>query len=199
MAILSLLEKNRGRQIAILGFDLLDSDFPLQIAFPIFMSNMIEWASPANVISGGTAFSIGDTVRINPPIDATSVRITLPDGDSRDLAITGDTIVFSETLQLGFYTIDILVSEDITSSQIMAVNIFGTNESDIAPVSEETLNLGGGRLGDEAEEQFGFREWWQPILLIALLFVLYEWYVYFQRLRIPSELESDVRRSTARN
>jgi len=191
--------ENRGRQIAIINFNLLDSDFPLNIAFPIFMSNMVEWATPANVISGGTAFSVGDVVRINPPIDATSVRVTLPDGATRDLSITGDNIVFSETLQPGFYTVDILSGDEVSSTQTMAVNIFGTGESNIAPVLEETLNLGGGRPGDEVEEQFGFREWWRPILIIALLILLYEWYVYFKRLRVPDELETDLRRTTARN
>lgn len=191
--------ENRGRQIAILNFNVLDSDFPLNIAFPIFMSNMIEWASPANVISGGTAFSVGDVVRINPPIDATSVQVTLPDGDTRELSITGDNIVFSETLQPGFYTVDILSNGEISSTQTMAVNLFGTGESDIRPVLEESLNLGGGRLDEDAEEQLGFREWWQLILLIALLILLYEWYLYFKRLRIPDDLETDLRRSTARN
>lgn len=190
--------ENRGRQIVILGFDLLDSDFPLQIAFPIFMSNAIEWMTPSNVISGGTAFSSGDIVRINPPIEASSVRVVLPDGDNRDLSITGDSIVFSETLQTGFYNVEILEGDTVSSTQTMAVNLFGTGESDIAPVLEDRLNLGGGRLDEEAEEQFGFREWWRPILILALIVLLYEWFVYFQRLRVPTEFETDVSRTTAR-
>ena len=193
--------ENRGRQIVILGFDLLDSDFPLQIAFPIFMSNAIEWTTPSNVISGGTAFSSGDIVRINPPIEATSVRVTLPDGNSRNLSITGDSIVFSETLQPGFYEVVILEGlegNEVMSTQSLAINLFGTGESDIAPVLEERLNIGGGILDEEAEEQFGFREWWQPVLILALIVLLYEWYVYFQRLRVPPAFETDVRRTTAR-
>src|SRR5690606_32090608 len=96
--------ENRGRQVAILSFNLLDSDFPLQIAFPIFMSNAIEWMTPANIISGGTGFRVGDVVRINPPLEASSIRVTLPDGSQQDLAVTGDTVVFADTLQHGFYT-----------------------------------------------------------------------------------------------
>lgn len=190
--------ENRGRQVVILGFDLLDSDFPLQIAFPIFMSNAIEWTTPSNVISGGTSFSSGDVVRINPPIGASSVRVTMPDGDSRDLSITGDSIVFSETLQTGFYTVEILEGDTVTSTQVMAVNLFGTDESDITPVLDGGLNLGGGQLDEDAEEQFGFREWWQAILILVLIVLLYEWFVYFQRLRVPTDFETDISRTTAR-
>ncbi len=191
--------ENRGRQVAILGFNLLDSDFPLQIAFPIFMSNAIEWMTPANIISGGTAFSVGDVVRINPPLEATSIRVILPDGSSQELAVTGDTVAFADTLQHGFYTVDILLDDEVSSTQVMTVNLFGAGESNITPLAEGTLNLGGGELDPEAEEQFGFREWYRPLLILALLVLLYEWYVYFQRLRPPEPIETDLRRTTARN
>ena len=191
--------ENRGRQVAIIGFNLLDSDFPLQIAFPIFMSNAIEWMTPANIISGGTAFSVGDVVRINPPLEATSIRVTLPDDSSQELAVTGDTVAFADTLQHGFYTVDILVDDEVSSTQVMTVNLFGAGESNITPLAEGTLNLGGGELDPEAEEQFGFREWYRPLLILALLVLLYEWYIYFQRLRPPEPIETDLRRTTARN
>lgn len=191
--------ENRGRQVAILGFNLLDSDFPLQIAFPIFMSNAIEWMTPANIISGGTAFSVGDVVRINPPLEATSIRVILPDDSSQELAVTGDTVAFADTLQHGFYTVDILVDDEVNSTQVMTVNLFGSGESNITPLAEGTLNLGGGELDPEAEEQFGFREWYRPLLILALLVLLYEWYIYFQRLRPPEPIETDLRRTTARN
>ncbi len=190
--------ENRGRQIALINFNLLDSDFPLQIAFPIFMSNMIEWATPANVISGGISVNVGDVIRLNPPLDATSVAILLPDGTTRNIAITSDTLSFSETQQSGFYTIRITTDASTTDSQF-AVNLFGTNESNIAPIPDSQINLGGGRLAEDAEEQLGFREWWQPVLLIALLILLYEWHLYFKRLRVPDDLETDLRRTTARN
>lgn len=190
--------EERGRQIALLPFDLLDSDLPLQIAFPILMSNMIEWAAPANIVSGGTAFSVGDVVRVNPPLEATGVKVTLPDGSTRDLAITGDSIVFSETTQLGFYTIDILQDDTVVATQVLAVNLFGTGESDITPRAASEIALGGGIAEADAEAQFGFREFWQVLIVLAIAVLLYEWYVYYARLRVPTDMETGVRRSTAR-
>ena len=194
-----LAGENRGRQVAIISFNLLDSDLPLQIAFPILMSNAVEWMTPANIISGGTAFNIGDVIRINPPLDATAIQINLPDGQTRDLDITGNSIVFADTLQHGFYEVNILVGETISTSQTIAINLFGADESNITPLAEGTLNLGGGELDPDAEEQVGFREWWQSLLILALLVLIYEWRVYFQRLQAPTTLETDLRRTTARN
>ncbi|MEO1286189.1 MAG: VWA domain-containing protein [Chloroflexota bacterium] len=190
---------NRGRQVAILNFDLLDSDFPLQIAFPIFMSNVIEWATPANVITGGTNASVGDVVRINPPLTATRVQVTLPDGTNRDVAITSDTLSFAETQQTGFYTITITHDDESVTTQALAVNLFGANESNIAPLLPSEINLGGGQLDEEAEEQFGFRELWRPLAILALFVLLYEWHLYHKRLRVPVEADTDVHRTTARN
>lgn len=188
--------ENRGRQIAILPFDLLASDLPLQIAWPILMSNVLEWASPANLING-SSFTVGDTLRINPPLGASGARITLPDGTSRDLSLTGIDLAFAETQQAGFYRVEVLSGEVVTESQLVAFNLFGTGESDISPIT--AINVGGGTVEADGEEQFSFRELWPLLLGVALLILLYEWFLYHQRLRVPTDAHSEIRRTTARN
>lgn len=190
--------ENRGRQIAVMAFDLFDSDLGLNIAWPIFMSNMIEWAAPANVISGGTAFSVGDVVRINPPLDATGIRIIAPDDVVHNLDITGDTVVYPDTHQPGLYRVDILDQNGVSDTQYVAVNLFGSGESKIEPLPEGELALGGGELDAEAEEQFGFREIWPFLILLVVLVLLYEWYYYHKRIEIPTAIHTDLRRTTAR-
>jgi hypothetical protein len=190
--------EDRGRQIAIISFDLFDSDLALNIAWPIFMSNMIEWAAPTNIISGGAAFSVGDVVRINPPLDASGVRITAPDGRIDELEITATTLTFADTHQPGLYRVDILNGDGVKETQYVAINLFGTGESKIEPLPEGQLNLGGGELDAEAEEQFGFRELWPLLTMIALLVLLYEWYYYHKRIEIPTTVQTDLHRTTAR-
>jgi Ca-activated chloride channel family protein len=187
--------EHNGRQIAILPFDTLESDLPLSIAWPIFMSNMLQWASPANLVDG-TAFSVGDVLRINPPLGATSARLTMPDGSTRDLEISSEALAFAETQQSGFYRLDILTGAEVTESQVLAFNLFGTGESNIAPVT--TIDVGGGTVEGEEAEQFSYRELWPLLLVLALLILLYEWYLYYKRLRVPSEVPQEIRRSTAR-
>ncbi|MDQ7025915.1 MAG: BatA and WFA domain-containing protein [Anaerolineae bacterium] len=188
-----------GRQIVLMPFNLLDSDLPLQIAFPLLMSNAMEWFAPANIVSGGTAYSVGDLVRVNPPLDATDIRIILPDGSVQNLDMAGDNVSFGESHIPGFYTIEILSNGEITDTQTISVNIFGSGESNIAPVAAETIEVGGGAVDSDAEEQLGFREYWSWIATLALIMLLLEWVVYFRRMRVPESIQVDLRRTTARN
>ena len=187
-----------GRQIILMPFDLLNSDLPLQIAWPLLMSNAMEWFSPANIVSGGTSYSVGDLVRVNPPLDSDTVRVTTPDGRTQNLDMTGDNISFADTHRPGLYTIEVLTAEVVTDTQTIAVNIFGAEESDIAPIDADTLQVGGRVTGGDADEQLGFREYWPLFAAIALAVLMLEWYVYFRRLRIPEETHVDLRRTTAR-
>ncbi|MCZ2098512.1 MAG: VWA domain-containing protein, partial [Anaerolineae bacterium] len=83
------------RQVAILTFDLRDSDLPLQIQWPILMSSLMNWFAPENLIDAPNGLRVGDTLAITPPADTDSVRITLPDGDTRTLTYRGTTLAFA--------------------------------------------------------------------------------------------------------
>ena len=48
---LLLAGETGGRQVAILTFDLRDSDLPLQIQWPILMSSLMNWYSPQDLIN----------------------------------------------------------------------------------------------------------------------------------------------------
>ncbi len=47
-APLLLVGENSGRRVAILAFDLHRSDFPLQVGFPLLVSNLINWLAPGS-------------------------------------------------------------------------------------------------------------------------------------------------------
>lgn len=173
-----------GNQHAILTFDLRDSDLPLQIAFPILMANMLEWFTPSSVLNVPESLSVGETVVIRPPIAARSMRMTLPDGTQPLLTLDSEEIVFADTTLPGLYTLFITDNVGDEQHYFFAVNLFGTGESQIAPIA--TLNLGGGVSQADAEEQLSLQEYWSWVALAALVILLVEWYVYHQRLQIPT-------------
>jgi len=76
-----------------------------------------------------------------------------------------------------------------------AVNLFDANESNITP--RDTLLIGNTTITEAAREEFGQREFWPYAALLALLFLLIEWYVYHQRLRTPTMLRPMLRRRSA--
>ena len=177
-----------ARQIAILPFDIRDSNLPLLIAYPILMANLLDWFSPADIVALPDGLSVGDPLVIQPPLLADDVRITLPTGEARDLPVNGSALVFTDTNQLGLYRLEIVQDGEVVRSQNFAVNLFATGESDIAPIAEEDLTLGGGAVEAETNEQLGLREFWGLLVILALLTLLLEWFVYHRRLRLPMNM-----------
>ena len=191
---LLLAGEANARQVAILPFDLRDSNLPLLIAWPVLMANLLDWFSPSEIVSLPNGLSVGDALVIQLPLLADSVRVTAPDGTTHDLPANDQTLVFSDTRQLGLYLLEILQAGEVTQRQRFAVNLFATGESDIAPIAEGDLALGGGMVEVDADEQLGLREFWTVAAILALLLLLIEWIVYHRRLRVPTLLGSGAAR-----
>lgn len=190
--------ETNAQQIAIMPFDVRDSNLPLLIAYPVLMSNLVEWFSPADIVALPDGLSVGDSVVIHPPLLADSIRVTASDGTVTELAIDNNTLVFTDTSQLGLYQLEIIQGGEVTQSQNFAVNLFTTGESDIAPIAEDALILGGTAFEGEATEQLGLREFWGILALLALIVLSIEWVVYHRRLRVPTLLTPLQRRREAR-
>jgi hypothetical protein len=95
-----------GRRAAVLAFEPRQSDLPLQVAFPILVSNL------AGELMGGSAapteaVAPGDPVSLPVPSGASSLQVTRPDGSVVELlpgTAGGASVTFSQTDQLGVYT-----------------------------------------------------------------------------------------------
>ena len=170
-----------GRQVAILTFDIHDSDLPLQITWPILMSNLLEWFTPSSIISVPNGLQVGASLPIRPPFDATGVRVTLPDGGTKDLPIDRQTVVFADTQEPGLYKIDILKGDEIIQSAPFAVNLFAPTESNITP--QQTISLSGNTITAATRDEVGQQEFWPWAALLALLILMIEWLVYQQRMQ----------------
>jgi hypothetical protein len=96
-----------GLPTAVLAFDPRHSDLPLQVAFPILLSNL------AGELMGGStgpagAIVPGTVLQLAIPSGATGVHVVLPDGSAVDLpgGNPGATsVTFAATQQLGIYTV----------------------------------------------------------------------------------------------
>ena len=187
-----------ARQVAILPFDLRDSNLPLLIAYPVLMANLIDWFSPAEIVALPDGLSVGDVLLISPPLLADSLRITAPDGRVTELAAEGETLAYTGASQLGLYRLEIIIAGEVTQAQQFAVNLFATGESDISPRPPADLQLGGGLATAEADEQLGLQEFWTLLAAAALLLLAIEWWVYHRRLQAPTLLRAAPRFPWAR-
>jgi hypothetical protein len=96
-----------GVPTAVLAFDPRHSDLPLQVAFPILLSNLAGELMGASEGPAGAVVP-GSVVQLAIPSGATGVHVALPDGSTIDLpaGIPGaQTVTFAATQQLGVYTV----------------------------------------------------------------------------------------------
>ncbi len=96
-----------GVATGVLAFEPRHSDLPLQVAFPILVSNLVGELVGASR-APTAAVAPGSLVSLPIPSRATGLRVTRPDGTTLDLApaVTGGaTATFASTEQLGVYTV----------------------------------------------------------------------------------------------
>jgi len=162
-----------GRRVAVLAFDLRHSDLPLQVAFPVLFSNLLDWLAPGR---SGVHASLQPgaplTMLLPPSAAAEQITITRPDGSTDQPEIHTSQLVYTRTDQLGLYRLNLGDQQGYN----FAVNLFSPGESQIAPT--QTLNISGVPLPSHAGGQEAQREWWRPLALIALGILTAEWLVY---------------------
>ncbi|NTV62666.1 MAG: VWA domain-containing protein [Oscillochloris sp.] len=176
-----LVGERDGRRIAVLAFDLHNSDLPLQVAFPLLLSNLMSYLAPG---SGAEAAQLLPdqplAIQIDQSID--EVRVTRPDGaqiGSRtgEVQIQGGQAIVADTDQLGIYTLEELRGGQVVATHRYAVN-FDPQESQIAPQRELSVPQTSGALSTSTRTRDGRQEFWRWLALAALIVLLAEWLVY---------------------
>jgi hypothetical protein len=174
--LLFVAERPEGR-LAVLTFDLHDSDLPLQVAFPILTANLAGWLLPGGTARLPALVRPGDPVPIPPDSQATQILVTAPDGSRHALPVGEEMPVFAATDQLGIYHVQhVDRSDTVLQSAVLPVNLFDEAESNIAP--RDAVRVGQAEVAAAAREEGGRREFW-PWLAGAALGVLgVEWWAY---------------------
>jgi hypothetical protein len=183
-----------GQRVAVISFDLHESDLPLQVAFPILFSSLINYLVPAQAFDASQGLQPGESLTIggHPNADrgqAGSLAIASPSGKVYTLR-TGETgVTFTETDELGVYAVNYLGeegSQQTPPADYFAVNLFDEAESRLLPA--ETLQIGRSKVPPAAADRLGQREFWPMLALLALLVLVLEWLVYHRRLRVSPSL-----------
>jgi len=175
-----------GRRVAILAFDLHQSNLPLQVAFPILIANLSTWLAPTSAIDlpaiagSPSALRPGTPVTLRPHIGTTEITVRTPSEQKWTYSVEGSKpIPFAETYERGVYTVE-QRSADKAEQAHFAVNLFSELESNIAP--QDTLAVGASPVIGEAEGTAGQREWWRWPALIGLIVLMIEWVAHWRGL-----------------
>jgi Ca-activated chloride channel homolog len=172
-----ILTGDRGSQRMVwVGFDLLESNWPLRVSFPIFIANAIDWLNPVSIQARHRLVQAGQPIRLALTEPVSTATITGPDGGSVTLPLDpeGRELIFGHTARQGIYRVALGSRETL-----FAVNLLDPVETNTRPREE----LDFGRFGVVAGTTVrrANLEIWRWIVVLGLGILLYEWWYYHRR------------------
>jgi len=166
----------------VLTFDLRESDLPLQVAYPILFSDLINFLAPPAAFDASQVLHPGESLSILPQPGVERVVIASPSNKAYTLLPSASALVFSETDETGYYAVNFL-SKGSSKTEYFAVNLFDSMESNIR--TRESIQVGRTAIAPASTNQVGLRELWPWLAALALLILLVEWLVYHRRASLP--------------
>ncbi len=168
-------ELERQRTVWV-GFDTLESTWPLRVSFPIFIANAVDWLNPASIQAAQLLVKAGEPLRQGLSEPVKSAEVTSPDGTKQAIAVdpNAQELVFGDTTRQGVYHLTIG-----TNQTVFCVDLLDSAESDTHPRAE--LNF--GRFGNVAatSARRADLEIWRWIAAVGLAVLLFEWWFYHRR------------------
>ena len=177
-----------GRRVVAVAFDVHQTDLPLQVAFPILITNLVDWLQPSTSVDAPTTAGAGDPISIRPMPDADQIVVTSPSGARTTVRPSGQQVSFAGTDELGVYSVQQSAGgEPLGDPERFAVNLFNREESNIAPHPD--LAFAGTETSATPANSNAQRpaEIWPWVLLASLLLLSLEWWFYNRagRIRLP--------------
>jgi len=164
--------ENNGRRVVIIPYDTHPgalNNFAMLSAFPIFIFNALEWIAetgkPDTQLKPGEVFSMYLKDQQQP-------KVRKPNGDEVNAKIKDNILVFGDTGEVGIY-------EFTDKSKAFAVNLLDEAESNIQPA--DRIDISGQEIASSAFTTSN-REIWNIILVIAIIVLMAEWWVYNRRI-----------------
>jgi hypothetical protein len=168
-------ERDRLR-LVYLGFDILQSDFPLRVAFPLFLRNVLKWLHPGSLSATSRYIQAGTPYPISTRGDTQALRVDSPGGPDL-FEVNENPFLYEHTSTAGFYRI----ASPTALEREFAVNLLSGKESDAnprhffsqaLPAAEDEARLSTGRIRVDL---------WPYFVIFALLLILTEWYFWVRK------------------
>jgi hypothetical protein len=175
----------------VVAFDLLESDWPTQPSFPLFMYNALQYLAVGSDLGLVQSYDPGATPRIPRANLAQAAQIAgVPElkslrlngpGGSRDIPIppTGD-FALPALNQVGVYTTDPVIPQ----YERLVVNLLDSNESNLLPITDKAPGGVGVAVATSGGGRSRLDLWWWLVAACALPLLLVEWWVYTRRVRV---------------
>lgn len=164
------------------GDPVVNTDWPSELSFPLFVQNFLKGLGGGAKFAKSQAVRPGDLKTIKPQLPYPTVTVTSPSNTKNKLRPRGDnTFVYANTENSGIYE----VQEPETNSidQLFAVNLMDRQESNLRV--RDSLDIGFEKVSGTVSDYKPVRkEYWPWLVGLALVILLFEWYVYNRRVFI---------------
>jgi Ca-activated chloride channel family protein len=166
------------RRVAIVPFDLKQSNLPLMSAFPILMANVVNYLSPPGVVQSSEV-QTGAPESLVPLPQVERVRVAAPDNHATEFSTGQGPITYAATDVPGLYHVQQIVQggQQTVDDDLFAANLSNPDESDIRPRLTGLSNPGPLDAGLATLQ----REFWGLLAAIVLPLLLFEWFWFHRR------------------
>lgn len=172
-----ILAGEMGRQRVVwVGFDTLQSTWPLRISFPIFIANAVDWLNPGTAKMDRFLVRAGEAFRL--PLDEPQAvaRIVGPDAKESTvpLGATARELVFGATGRQGQYKVFLGTNE-----WVFCANVLDADESNTRP--RPSLEVGKLLQVSETPSKRSNLEYWRWFAMAGLAVMMLEWWWFHRR------------------
>ncbi|MEO6740299.1 MAG: hypothetical protein ABIP20_08605, partial [Chthoniobacteraceae bacterium] len=167
-----LITGERGHQrIAALAFDVLDSDLPLRVAFPLLIHGTLDWLSGGQA-DAAPSLAAGEVLALTAGKSVGPVPLTAPPGP-REAQPQPSVTGFFQPLKNGFYQ-----TADADSKRWLPVNTFSSAESDLRDGGEKAIPV-----STLPASLATLHAWppWQWLAFAAFVLLVAEWLLFHRR------------------
>lgn len=157
-----------------LGFDVMKSDLPFKVAFPVMMSNVINWLNPNKLSFSTLHTKAGEpfSIYLRPQTQEFTVRA--PGQKWEKYQVASNPFNYTDTRRVGVYSI----SEN-EKRRYFTVNLLDETESNIATPNLDLLTATRPETS-EAERISTQQPLWTLLLLLGMIAVMAEWYAWLK-------------------
>jgi hypothetical protein len=182
---LIVLDREKKGTHLIVAFDVLQSNWPLKVSFPMFLQNAMQYLAVGSDMDVRHSYEPGASPVIPRAnllkLDTALQKIHLT-GPSMDTTIpipaAGD-FALPPLEHVGLYTTD----PPVPQFEQMAVNLLDANESNLLPVESAPGNS-TAVVEDVKDTHARLELWWWIAACGALPLLMVEWWVYTRRVHL---------------